>query len=170
MSMSLLPSEILYFHIFPYLDVRSMFMYGSTCRQNVADVQTHVSKTGRRRLLKWMMDRRLEKEKFFYDHLSLIPHDQLEEHGRVNLFFHLDDMYHKTNFAERVLRFRPPSNLFLLPSSPCLELHRSRKSSFDGAEWTGTHSSFYDECVKEIRMVSEGLCSKLKKKYHLMLK
>ncbi len=157
------PDDIVYSHIFPFLDVRSVFVLASTSKENRQHVQTYMEKTGRTRLLKWMVEQKLQKEKFFYDHLAKISLDTLLDLGHVKLFFYLDDMYHRTDFAKRVLRLDGIHNN-IFSDTDCTS------HSNCSEEWTYHHTSFYDDCLQEIQSVYDSHCSNLKKKYNLMVK
>jgi hypothetical protein len=164
-----IPPSVVHDFILPYLDIKSVATF--TCvNQEYSDVaKKYFKRYGWRNIEKWVLHRKIDKQRFFKEKISNIPYSQLNHYGFARTFCILDDSYHDTDFTERVfLDQTTVDDLTVAKRNPlCCQRIRLYNPVVD---WTITHSSFYEACLQEIHLVYDDIYEKLKKKYNLILK
>lgn len=149
--------DLLYYEMMGYLDVPSILNLGSTSKYYHTTISQFIYKDGSKHIVDWCYHRKIRKQQFFNYIISKMSKHQLVNIGFLQTFFYIEDKFHNTNFATRVLKHR---------QSQLQQIVRKNQDN----DWTFTHQSFYKKCLFEIHLNYENIRLKLKQKYNLSLK
>lgn len=150
--MNNLPDCIIRHHIFEYLDISEYY--------NVSQVSTYFNDCLGERydpkfLLKELKEYRSRKIRWFSNKLHNIPSNYLTSIKEVNIYLLLQDIYHNTNYIDR-LKIEIPDKKKCIDSYLICKTNNSYK--------TRRHESILKKMKQDIHLSIDSSISKLNKK------
>lgn len=147
--------DTLCLEIIEYLDVPSVLNVAISSKNNYDVISKWMYKNnhGKKHIIQWCYDRKIDKQQFFNSCLSMISRRTLAKYGFLRVFYFLEDKFHNTTFSKRVLKYNDDLKL----------------DQYKINEWSFDHTSFYKKCLMEIHINYETIRSLLNRKYNIVL-